>query len=209
MPPSPADCSLGGPTPPQEKRTARHTHPSLPPSYTMHSQMRFQSSQHDPISYLLCTNALNRCIVVITSSSNIHRTRYPGMKLCVQKLVLQPSESGVNLFLVRSLSGIRPRGCVGIAWQAMKEAKAGGKDETASPKGKSKADSSAKSRMDLTMGRRTRLRAPPRRWRLTIRRRLKNWCLRRSLQRRWTFHHVSVGNEAKRSRSSSRRVHRF
>ena len=33
-------------------------------------------------SHLLCAKALGRCIVVITSSSNIHRTRRPGMK-CV------------------------------------------------------------------------------------------------------------------------------
>ena len=30
---------------------------------------------------------------------------------------------------------------VGVAWQAMKEAKAGGKDETSPPTGESKADS--------------------------------------------------------------------
>ena len=37
------------------------------------------------------------------------------------------------------MSGIRPRGSVGVAWQAMKDAKTG--EETASPKGESKADS--------------------------------------------------------------------
>ena len=50
--------------------------------------------------------------------------------LCVQKVVTQPGESGVNLFLAWSMSGIRPRGSVGLAWQAMKDAKSGGRDET-------------------------------------------------------------------------------
>ena len=50
------------------------------------------------------------------------------------------SKSGVDVFLVRNMSGARPRGSVGVAWQAMKEAKTGGKDGTAAQKGKSKAD---------------------------------------------------------------------
>ena len=44
------------------------------------------------------------------------------------------------MFLDRNMSGARPRGSVGVAWQAMKEAKTGGKDVTAAQKGKSKAD---------------------------------------------------------------------
>ena len=52
--------------------------------------------------------------------------------LCIRKPIAQPSESGVHLFLARSMSGIPPRGPVGVAWQAMKDAKTGGRDETAS-----------------------------------------------------------------------------
>ena len=55
-----------------------------------------QSSQHDLISHLVCANALNRCIVVITSSTSIHRTRRLGNENCVQKLVAQASVSGVE-----------------------------------------------------------------------------------------------------------------
>ena len=44
-------------------------------------------------------------------------------KLYVRKLVAQPSESEVNLFLIRSMAGVRPRGSVGAVWQAMKDAK--------------------------------------------------------------------------------------
>ena len=43
------------------------------------SLQRVRSSQYDLILSLLDANALNRCIVVIISSSNIHGTRRPGM----------------------------------------------------------------------------------------------------------------------------------
>ena len=43
------------------------------------SQKKRMSPQHDHISYLLCDNAVNRCIVVTVSSLNIHRTRLHGM----------------------------------------------------------------------------------------------------------------------------------
>ena len=44
------------------------------------------------------------------------------------------------MFFARSMSGVRPRGSVGAAWQGRKEAKTGGKDETALPKEEPKAD---------------------------------------------------------------------
>ena len=44
------------------------------------SRERVKSSQHDLTSFLLCANAVNRCIVVSAASSNIHRTRHHGMK---------------------------------------------------------------------------------------------------------------------------------
>ena len=47
------------------------------------------------------------------------------------------------MFPPRSVSGIRPRGSVGASWRTRKEAKTGGKDETALPKEKVKADSIA------------------------------------------------------------------
>ena len=49
-------------------------------------------------------------------------------KLHIRKPVAEPSESEVNLFLTRSMAGVRPRGYVGAAWQAMKDAKSSNAD---------------------------------------------------------------------------------
>ena len=54
------------------------------------------------------------------------------IELCIRKPLAQRSESGQNLFVAWSMSGIFPRGSLGVAWQAMKDAKTG---ETASKGG--------------------------------------------------------------------------
>ena len=54
---------------------------------TSWSPQRTKSSQHDLISHLLCARALDRCIVVISSSSNIRRTRRPGMSYVLTSLL--------------------------------------------------------------------------------------------------------------------------
>ena len=56
-------------------------------------------------------------------------------EMCFRKPAVRSNEAGINVFFARSLTA------VGVPWQEVKEAKAGGKDETASPKGESKADS--------------------------------------------------------------------
>ena len=66
------------------------------------SLQRVQSSQHDLISHLQCAKDLNGCIiVVITSSSNIHRTRRLGM-YCV---FASPLHDLAILYLTCSLLG--------------------------------------------------------------------------------------------------------
>ena len=52
------------------------------------SQKTRKSAQHDHISYLLCGNALNRCIVVASPSLNIHRTRLHGINSVLSSSLL-------------------------------------------------------------------------------------------------------------------------
>ena len=63
--------------------------PPCPLFLTLQNHDDEKSSQHDHTSYLLYVNALNRCIVTI-SSLNIHRTRHHGMN-CVLRCSL-PSQ---------------------------------------------------------------------------------------------------------------------
>ena len=51
-------------------------------------------------------------------------------ELCVRDPSARSKEAGVNVFLFRRMAA------VGVAWQAMKEVKAGEEDETALPKEK-------------------------------------------------------------------------
>ena len=46
----------------------------------------------------------------------------------IRKPVAEPSESEVNPFVTRTVAGVRPRGSVGAAWQAMKDAKSSNAD---------------------------------------------------------------------------------
>ena len=50
----------------------------------------------------------------------------------VREPSVRSKKAGVNVFLIRSMAA------VGVAWQAMKEVKAGEEDETALPKEKIK-----------------------------------------------------------------------
>ena len=53
------------------------------------SRQKVKSSQHDHNSYLLCASALNSCIVVmIISSSTIHRTRHHGVNNVLRSSLL-------------------------------------------------------------------------------------------------------------------------
>ena len=61
-----------------------------------------EHSDHNTISYLQCASALNRCIVVITSSLNIHRTRRPGMDYVFISLFVRPTE-----FLAQNMATVK------------------------------------------------------------------------------------------------------
>ena len=62
-------------------------------------------------------------------------------ELCIRKPTARSSDSGVDVFVARNMPCIRPRGSVGAAWTTRKDAKTGGKNETAFPKEDVKTDS--------------------------------------------------------------------
>ena len=86
---------------------------------TSWSLQRILYSQHDAISF-----AMRECVEQMHHGDHFN-FEHPSnasswSKLYIRKPVAQPSESEVNQLLIRSMTGVRPRGSVGAAWQAMK-----------------------------------------------------------------------------------------
>ena len=131
-----------------ELRTAKPriliANPPRPLFLKLHFYNIWKSSQLESTENTVITTRSQFIFALRECSEQMHRGdhsifEHPSnasswRKLNIREPIARSNESEVNLFLTRSMAGVRPRGSVGAAWHAMKDAKTKPKASRSTPR---------------------------------------------------------------------------